>query len=103
VTIKGVDDNPGIAGTGMKNVFTDIWPCADRSVAADPCACIRHSRLPLQDKPFAEHKIVLQLFGQRSERSRASSSASPTNLMKFYDPRQGRDRGGGVRSPASIC
>jgi intracellular sulfur oxidation DsrE/DsrF family protein len=42
-------------------------------------------QVPLQDKPFAEHKIVLQLSdGDAKKQALVLSVAS--NLMKFYDP-----------------
>ena len=40
---------------------------------------------PLQDKPFAEHRIVLQLSdGDPKKQGLVISVAN--NLMKFYDP-----------------
>ncbi|WP_300262033.1 hypothetical protein [Bradyrhizobium sp.] len=40
---------------------------------------------PLQDKPFAEHKVVLQLSdGDAKKQALVLSVAS--NLLKFYDP-----------------
>ena len=42
-------------------------------------------QVPLQDKPFAEHKIVLQLSdGDAKKQALVLSVAS--NLLKFYDP-----------------
>ena len=42
-------------------------------------------QLPLQDKPFAEHKIVLQLSdGDAKKQALVLSVAN--NLLKFYDP-----------------
>ena len=42
-------------------------------------------QVPLQDKPFAEHKIVLQLSdGDAKKQGLVISVAN--NLMKFYDP-----------------
>ena len=40
---------------------------------------------PLQDKPFAEHKIVLQLSDNDAKRQGLVISVA-NNLMKFYDP-----------------
>jgi intracellular sulfur oxidation DsrE/DsrF family protein len=40
---------------------------------------------PLQDKPFAEHKIVLQL-SDNDARKQALVISVANNLMKFYDP-----------------
>jgi intracellular sulfur oxidation DsrE/DsrF family protein len=42
-------------------------------------------QVPLQDKPFAEHKVVLQLSdGDAKKQALVLSVAS--NLLKFYDP-----------------
>ncbi|MDI1265029.1 MAG: hypothetical protein PS018_17400 [bacterium] len=40
---------------------------------------------PLQDKPFAEHKIVLQLSDNDPKKQGLVLSVA-SNLMKFYDP-----------------
>ena len=40
---------------------------------------------PLQDKPFAEHKIVLQLSDNDARRQSLVISVA-NNLMKFFDP-----------------
>ena len=40
---------------------------------------------PLQDKPFAEHKIVLQLSDNDARKQGLVISVA-NNLMKFYDP-----------------
>ena len=45
----------------------------------------RAQQAPLQDKPFAEHKIVLQL-SDNDPRSRAWCISVANNLMKLYDP-----------------
>ena len=42
-------------------------------------------QVPLQDKPFAEHKVVLQLSdGDAKKQALVLSVAN--NLLKFYDP-----------------
>jgi intracellular sulfur oxidation DsrE/DsrF family protein len=47
---------------------------------------IAHSQqAPLQDKPFAEHKIVLQL-SDNDPRKQGLVISVANNLMKFYDP-----------------
>jgi hypothetical protein len=47
---------------------------------------IAHSQqAPLQDKPFAEHKIVLQL-SDSDARKQALVLSVANNLLKFYDP-----------------
>jgi uncharacterized protein len=40
---------------------------------------------PLQDKPFAEHKVVLQL-SDNDPRKQGMVISVASNLMKFYDP-----------------
>ena len=42
-------------------------------------------QVPLQDKPFAEHKIVLQLSDSDAKKQGLVISVA-NNLMKFYDP-----------------
>jgi intracellular sulfur oxidation DsrE/DsrF family protein len=51
-------------------------------VAAAPT---RAQQVPLQDKPFAEHKIVLQLSDNDPKKQGLVISVA-NNLMKFYDP-----------------
>ena len=51
--------------------------------AAAPSA--RAQQAPLQDKPFAEHKIVLQLSDNDPKKQGLVISVA-NNLMKFYDP-----------------
>jgi intracellular sulfur oxidation DsrE/DsrF family protein len=51
--------------------------------AAAPSA--RAQQAPLQDKPFAEHKIVLQL-SDNDPRKQGLVISVANNLMKFYDP-----------------
>ena len=51
--------------------------------AALPAA--RAQQVPLQDKPFAEHKIVLQL-SDNDPRKQGLVLSVASNLMKFYDP-----------------
>jgi intracellular sulfur oxidation DsrE/DsrF family protein len=45
----------------------------------------RAQQAPLQDKPFAEHKIVLQL-SDNDPRKQGMVISVANNLMKFYDP-----------------
>lgn len=42
-------------------------------------------QVPLQDKPFAEHKIVLQL-SDTDPRKQALVISVANNLLRFYDP-----------------
>jgi intracellular sulfur oxidation DsrE/DsrF family protein len=46
---------------------------------------VRAQQVPLQDKPFAEHKIVLQL-SDNDPRKQALVISVANNLLKFYDP-----------------
>jgi intracellular sulfur oxidation DsrE/DsrF family protein len=45
----------------------------------------RAQQVPLQDKPFAEHKIVLQLSDNDPKKQGLVISVA-NNLLKFYDP-----------------
>jgi len=45
----------------------------------------RAQQAPLQDKPFAEHKIVLQL-SDNDPHKQAMVISVANNLLKFYDP-----------------
>ena len=49
-----------------------------------PCG-LRAQQVPLQDKPFAEHKIVLQLSDNDIRKQNLVISVA-NNLLKFYDP-----------------
>lgn len=46
---------------------------------------VRAQQVPLQDKPFAERKIVLQL-SDNDPRKQALVISVANNLLKFYDP-----------------
>jgi len=48
-------------------------------------SAVRAQQVPLQDKPFAEHKIVLQL-SDNDPRKQALVISVANNLLKFYDP-----------------
>jgi intracellular sulfur oxidation DsrE/DsrF family protein len=52
------------------------------AIAAGPA---RAQQAPLQDKPFAEHKVVLQL-SDNDPRKQGMVISVANNLMKFYDP-----------------
>jgi len=47
--------------------------------------CSQAQQVPLQDKPFAEHKIVLQLSDNDARKQNLVISVA-NNLLKFYDP-----------------
>jgi hypothetical protein len=49
-----------------------------------PCSAPAQ-QVPLQDKPFAEHKIVLQLSDNDMRKQNLVISVA-NNLLKFYDP-----------------
>jgi hypothetical protein len=49
-----------------------------------PCSA-QAQQVPLQDKPFAEHKIVLQLSDNDVRKQNLVISVA-NNLLKFYDP-----------------
>jgi hypothetical protein len=49
-----------------------------------PCGA-ETQQVPLQDKPFAEHKIVLQLSDNDVRKQNLVISVA-NNLLKFYDP-----------------
>jgi uncharacterized protein len=49
-----------------------------------PCG-LHAQQVPLQDKPFAEHKIVLQLSDNDARKQNLVISVA-NNLLKFYDP-----------------
>ncbi len=54
-------------------------------IATAAPAAARAQQAPLQDKPFAEHKIVLQLSDNDPKKQGLVISVA-NNLMKFYDP-----------------
>ena len=53
--------------------------------AVAPASAGHAQQVPLQDKPFAEHKIVLQL-SDNDPRKQALVISVANNLLKFYDP-----------------
>lgn len=67
---------------GFSNVFRTAL-AALLIAAAGPAA--RAQQAPLQDKPFAEHKIVLQLSDSDPKKQSLVISVA-NNLMKYYDP-----------------
>ena len=67
----------------MKRVVSYLGvPAAALVLAATP---VRAQQVPLQDKPFAEHKIVLQLSENDPKKAGLVISVA-NNLMKHYDP-----------------
>ena len=53
--------------------------------AAMPWSAARADQAPLPDKPFAEHRIVLQLSDNDPKKQGLVISVA-YNLLKFYDP-----------------
>src|SRR5690349_14828236 len=73
----------GNRGAGMKHLAAYLFASALALwLAATP---IRAQQIPLQDKPFAEHKVVLQLSESDPKKAGLVVSVA-NNLMKFYDP-----------------
>jgi uncharacterized protein len=66
----------------MKRVATLMAASAALLFAAAPA---RAQQIPLQDKPFAEHKVVLQLSENDPKKAGLVISVA-NNLMKHYDP-----------------
>jgi hypothetical protein len=69
------------------NGFSKIFRIAviAASLALTLSSAARAQQVPLQDKPFAEHKIVLQL-SDNDPRKQALVISVANNLLKFYDP-----------------
>ena len=65
--------------------FAGIRAIAAALLIAFAAASARAQQAPLQDKPFAEHKIVLQL-SDNDPRKQGMVISVANNLMKFYDP-----------------
>ena len=55
------------------------------ALAAASASSSQAQQVPLQDKPFAEHKIVLQL-SDNDPKKQALVISVANNLLKFYDP-----------------
>src|SRR6187551_3093645 len=54
-------------------------------VALMALSAARAQQEPMQDKPFAEHKVVLQLSDSDPKKQGLVISVA-NNLLKFYDP-----------------
>jgi intracellular sulfur oxidation DsrE/DsrF family protein len=67
----------------LVRIFTRAAFAAALATMAVPVA--RAQQVPLQDKPFAEHKIVLQLSDNDPKKQGLVISVA-NNLLKFYDP-----------------
>ncbi len=64
---------------------TDIRAIFAALLIATAAPMAHAQQAPLQDKPFAEHKIVLQLSDNDPKKQGLVISVA-NNLMKFYDP-----------------
>jgi intracellular sulfur oxidation DsrE/DsrF family protein len=69
----------------MTGLSTIIRITAAALLIATAAPAARAQQVPLQDKPFAEHKIVLQL-SDNDPRKQGLVISVANNLMKFYDP-----------------
>jgi uncharacterized protein len=69
----------------MTDLSTNIRAAIVALLMATAAPTARAQQAPLQDKPFAEHKIVLQLSDNDPKKQGLVISVA-NNLMKFYDP-----------------
>ena len=69
----------------MKGFSSILRPLAAALLIATFSTLARAQQVPLQDKPFAEHKIVLQLSDNDPKKQGLVISVA-NNVMKFYDP-----------------
>jgi uncharacterized protein len=69
----------------MKGSSSIVRALAAALLIAAPTMSARAQQAPLQDKPFAEHKVVLQLSDNDPKKQGLAISVA-NNLMKFYDP-----------------
>ena len=69
----------------MTALSTNIRAVIAALLMATAAPAGRAQQAPLLDKPFAEHKIVLQLSDNDPKKQGLAISVA-NNLMKFYDP-----------------
>ena len=69
----------------MRGVSTISRLLAAALLVATSLTFARAQQLPLQDKPFAEHKVVLQLSDNDPKKQGLVISVA-NNLLKAYDP-----------------
>ena len=69
----------------MRQLSKILAIAAVAALLASTLPVVRAQQVPLQDKPFAEHKIVLQL-SDNDPRKQALVMSVANNLLKFYDP-----------------
>ena len=67
------------------SIWTSLRVLVAVALFATTLPCSRAQQVPLQDKPFAEHKIVLQLSDNDVRKQNLVISVA-NNLLKFYDP-----------------
>jgi hypothetical protein len=67
------------------SIWTSLRVLVGVALFATTLPCSRAQQVPLQDKPFAEHKIVLQLSDNDVRKQNLVISVA-NNLLKFYDP-----------------
>ena len=67
------------------SIWTSLRVLVGVALFATTLPCSRAQQVPLQDKPFAEHKIVLQLSDNNVRKQNLVISVA-NNLLKFYDP-----------------
>ena len=66
------------------SIWTSLRVLVGVALFATTLPCSRAQQVPLQDKPFAEHKIVLQLSDNDVRKQNLVISVA-NNLLKFYD------------------
>ena len=69
----------------MRGLSTIIRAGVAALLTITAASIARAQQAPLQDKPFAEHKIVLQL-SDNDPRKQGLVISVANNLLKFYDP-----------------
>jgi len=69
----------------MKRLSTIVRGLAAALLIAIVASAARAQNIPLQDKPFAEHKIVLQL-SENDPKKQGLVISVAYNLLKAYDP-----------------
>jgi uncharacterized protein len=71
--------------TYRRSILRALGRCVVAALLAAPAASARAEQAPLPDKPFAEHRIVLQLSESDPKTQNLVISVA-YNLLKAYDP-----------------
>jgi intracellular sulfur oxidation DsrE/DsrF family protein len=71
--------------TYRRSILRTLGRCVAAALLAAPAASARAEQAPLPDKPFAEHRIVLQLSDSDPKTQNLVISVA-YNLLKAYDP-----------------